>query len=438
MKRAEKKLHFQQRNPLASRGNIRNTNLRSMIISSSLLALSIGAHANSEVVNEPLEAMSTSDTQALVKYMHDFWSTDRIASATAMMMVDTGEDYGALTSNLDDMASNMMSDDQKNDTGAMEVTAGGEPESDTDDHHKNFYPDEWDKLKIDWGEYYKQFNLDDLSSIGDINAATGADTNADTNADATADAKTDTMVGTQNVYIYYDVNTSSTLQYMYPHRWMGKFTFTTPNGNSSCSATAISRNHVLTAAHCVYDTGRNRWYSNKAFHPAYRNGAKPYGTFATTGCTILRAWIDKSGSYSISTWARHDVAVCNVGRNTAGRTLNQSVGWAGRSWNYGYNQLHFNSGYPARNYRDQYLPYPAQYLRSCTAESFYHAADTLGSGCYYGRGISGGSLLRNYKVNVITGHANSVNSGIYIGSPNLYGARFSSNNIVPICNATGC
>ena len=145
-----------------------------------------------------------------------------------------------------------------------------------------------------------------------------------------------------------------------------------------------------------------------------------------------------TGGYAINTWARNDVAVITLRPNSAGRTVNQMVGYAGRSWNYGTSQLHFNSGYPFRSYTDATLTSAGSYLRSCTAESFQQTTETLGGGCYYGRGISGGSWLRNYKPFVLTGNVNSVNSGLFIGTQNLYGPRFNSNNIVPLCTARGC
>ena len=122
-----------------------------------------------------------------------------------------------------------------------------------------------------------------------------------------------------------------------------------------------------------------------------------------------------------------------------GRRSIGAVGWAGRLWNAGNNQLVFNSGYPQRIYTDAVIPNgPTQYLRACTAETFLQTTETLGSGCFWGRGISGGSWLVNYKPFVVSGKVNSVNSGLFIGQQNLYGARFNSNNIVPLCNARGC
>lgn len=253
------------------------------------------------------------------------------------------------------------------------------------------------------------------------------------------DEAADLETGTASVYTYYDVGTQSAFYNIYPHKWDGKLTFTTPSGGASCSATVISNNHIVTAAHCVYDTTLNRWYGNWVFTPAFRNGTAPYGTFTALNATVLTAWINLSGSYSINGWARYDVALIKLRPQSTGRTINQAVGWAGRIWNASSNQLVFNSGYPGKTYTDASISNgPAQYLRACVAESFLQTTDTLGSGCYWGRGISGGSWLLSYKPFALSGQVNSVNSGLFIGSPNLYGAKFTSNNIVPLCNASGC
>lgn len=248
--------------------------------------------------------------------------------------------------------------------------------------------------------------------------------------------------GTGSVYTAYDVNVSTTLWKIYPHIWSGKLTFETPSGGASCSATVISNNHIVTAAHCVYSQSTG-FYSNWVFTPAFRlasmsTPSAPYGTFSATSCAVLSAWTGLTGSFSIDGWSRHDVAVCRMGNNSAGQTLNGAVGWAGRMWDASYTQLVFNSGYPAKDYNDASLPNPASYLRACTAETFNRTTDTLGSGCRFGRGISGGGWLVGYKPLQVAGQVNSVNSGLFIGSQNLYGARFNSSNIVPLCNTMGC
>lgn len=246
--------------------------------------------------------------------------------------------------------------------------------------------------------------------------------------------------GTSQVYTSYTVNTIAALQTLFPHRAIGRLSFTTPAGTRYCSATSISNNNMLTAAHCLYDTpSRNQWYTNIVFRPAYRNGTSPYGAFPTSQCWVLTAWVNLSGSYSINGWARHDVGVCRMGRNSAGQTLNTAVGWLGREWNYSYIRHVHNMGYPFRDYNDVLLSSGAgAYLRTCIAESFQQTTETRGMGCNWGGGISGGPWIRGYQPNIVTGWATTVNSGIFIGTQNIYGARFNSSNIVPLCTAAGC
>ncbi len=367
-------------------------------------ALAYNAQADSSTVYEEASAADINKNQSKV-FSH--WTRERIAKAPAIIMIDKKKPSSPHKNSLS-INTNLM----------PMSTSGGSPALDSNTIHRQAYGDDWKKLETE---------LETLD-LGNAETTLGGE-----------DSLADILAGTAGTYINYDVNTINALWKAYPHKWIGKFTFTTPSGDASCSATAISNNHIVTAAHCVFDTpSRNAWYTNKAFTPAYRNGSAPYGTFATTGCRILTSWVNLSGSYDINTWTRHDVAVCNVGTNSIGQTLNAAVGWAGRSWDFSYEQVHFNAGYPARDVNDTYLSSPAQYLRACTAESFQQTTDTLGSGCFYGRGISGGPWLRNYAPFQVQGNVNSVNSGLFIGQHNLYGARFTSGNIKVLCDAEGC
>jgi V8-like Glu-specific endopeptidase len=243
--------------------------------------------------------------------------------------------------------------------------------------------------------------------------------------------------GTSATFTGYWGNKLAALQNIYPHRWVGRLSFTVPGGTSYCSATAISGNTIVTAAHCVYDTTNNRWYSRWAFSPAYRNGSAPYGTFAATTCWVLNAWVARAGNYGIA-WAKDDVAVCRMGRNTAGQLLNTAVGFAGRQWNWGYARHYHVMGYPFRNVSNQVITDAGKYLYICSAESFQWGADVRGAGCNMGGGMSGGPWLTGYAPGVVSGWVDGVNSGIFIGQNNMYGARFTSNNIVPLCNSAGC
>jgi V8-like Glu-specific endopeptidase len=249
---------------------------------------------------------------------------------------------------------------------------------------------------------------------------------------------TDVAEGTSQIYTSYWANKTATLQTLYPHRWVGRLSFTTPTGTSYCSATSLRNNVLLTAAHCIYDTTANRFYSKWVFTPAYRNGAAPYGTFPATTCRVLAAWVNLTGNFSINTWARHDVAVCNMGRNSAGVTLNGAVGWMGYQWNQPYIRHFHDLGYPFRNYNDQLIAESGNYLHACVAESFQQTTETRGLGCNMSRGKSGGPVMVGYAPGALTGAADGVYSGFFIGTRNMYAPRFNSSNIVPLCTAAGC
>lgn len=245
---------------------------------------------------------------------------------------------------------------------------------------------------------------------------------------------------TISTYTPYWLNRFKVSMKMFPHRYMGRLSFTNAGGGTSyCSAAATIGNNIVTAAHCIYDTTSNVWFSNWAFVPSYRYGWTPYGTFPWAGCTILTAWISLTGGYNINTWAPYDVGVCTMGTNSGGQSLNAAVGGAGYEWNFGYIRHVHQAGYPWRDYNNLAIPWAGRYLHTCVGETFLRATDVRGVGCNMASGISGGPWLRDYALMDRTrGWITGVSSGVVWGSPNSYGARFTSNNIVPLCNARGC
>lgn len=393
--------------------------LRLVIISSLSLyvaAFAFPAFSDTEILSESSRGLSSAAAQSKTV---EHWTSERVAAAPPLEMVET---IGTGTRMMPEAGHTATRASQA--TVAPSRSPGSSPGSGAlipaDRFHQQAYPEEWTGLNLDTSFFYVPNELEIAVMI--------------------TDRRDDALDGTESIYTAYTVNWKPELWRIYPHRWQGKLTFTTPSGDASCSATAISNNNIVTAAHCVYDTEyNNRWYTNKAFHPAYRAGQRPYGTFPTTTCSILTAWANLAGDYRINTWAPFDLAVCSVGPNSAGSTLNDAVGWAGRSWNHGYSQLVFQGGYPTRNYNLNILGSPGQYLRSCTAESFQQAWNVLGMGCPYKRGNSGGSWLRHYHPNSTGGNLiNSVVSGSFSGDPNSFGVRFTTGNIVALCNARGC
>ena len=71
----------------------------------------------------------------------------------------------------------------------------------------------------------------------------------------------------------------------------GKVFFSDGSANYVCSGTALTSGNesvVWTAGHCVNE-GPGAFYTNWAFVPAYKDGARPYGTWtARTLLTTVR------------------------------------------------------------------------------------------------------------------------------------------------------
>lgn len=216
-----------------------------------------------------------------------------------------------------------------------------------------------------------------------------------------------------------------------PYYRIGRLFFKTSSGaGGSCSASVIGPNTIVTAAHCVYDTDTNRSYTNFSFCPAYRAGTCPYGTFSWTRRLILTNYINASRFvYGI----RYDVALVELGKNSSGKGVHQMVGYMGRSWNQGYTQSVRTVGYPGKFYN-------GAYSWICNSSTISAGTDIMEMGCNSGPGHSGGPWVRsfgsgNYVNNVMSyGYTSGTLKDKHMGA-----ARFSSSNIVPLCDASpGC
>lgn len=366
-----------------------------------------GVPAGEVTVSGPVTGVSFSPAAqaAAVAY----WSKDRIVAAAPLVVASQTTDDSAPV--LDAPAALGPSNPGST---APVATAPGAPAADADRQARRAYPREWAAI--------------DAAVRDEIR-----------NAPAWVESPT-APEGTSQTFTSYIINQQAAVQKNFPHRVAGKLTFNTPGGASSCSASVISGNNVIvTAAHCIYDTPtRNQFYTNIVFTPAFRNGNAPYGTFPAQNCWVLNSWINLSGGYAINTWADDDVAVCKMGNNSANKSLSNLTGWFGRAWDQGYVQHFHTLGYPVNSTANTALPNGGKYLRSCQSESFQQATDVVGTGCDLGPGHSGGAFIVGYKLNEVSGQVRSVYSGYFTNTNNAYGARFTSNNIVPLCNVAGC
>jgi V8-like Glu-specific endopeptidase len=192
----------------------------------------------------------------------------------------------------------------------------------------------------------------------------------------------------------------------------------------------VSGNNVIvTAAHCCWDRSAGNWVGGWSFAPAYHQGNAPFGTFGWSSATVLNSWINNGDVHS-------DVCVIKLQNDRSGRGVTFYTGWLGRSWNWPVTQVHHALGYP------QNLG-GGNVLELCVSESYGTSANcggdgVLDTGCSMTFGSSGGPWIRNYRSD------NWVNSVVHGPSctgtfgKTFNGARFTSDNIVTLCNAAGC
>ena len=215
----------------------------------------------------------------------------------------------------------------------------------------------------------------------------------------------------------------------YPDAAIGKLF----SSGGSCSASVVSGNNaIVTAAHCCYDRRKKTWIGGWVFAPAYKNGSAPFGTFDWSSATILNSWISNGDVPS-------DVCVIRLANDSKDRGVTFYTGWLGRSWNFGSVQEHHALGYPGNLGG-------GNILQLCTSESFSPnifcgGGNILNTGCSMTFGSSGGPWIRSYRggnwVNsVVHGYDSSSCTGTF--GQTFNGARFTSGNIVTICNAAGC
>ena len=200
-----------------------------------------------------------------------------------------------------------------------------------------------------------------------------------------------------------------------------------------CSASVVSGNNVIvTAAHCCYDRSKKQFINGWVFAPGYNNGSTPFGTFNWSSATVLNSWINNGDIPS-------DVCVIKLANDSHNHGVAYYTGWLGRSWDWGSIQDHHAAGYPGNLGN-------GNTLELCTSESFSPSNSCGGNGvldmgCSMTYGSSGGPWIRNYRsdnwVNsVVHGYDSQSCTGTF--GQTFNGARFTSGNIVTLCNVAGC
>ncbi|POM22766.1 hypothetical protein BTM25_49700 [Actinomadura rubteroloni] len=182
---------------------------------------------------------------------------------------------------------------------------------------------------------------------------------------------------------------------------VGKVFFHKPSGGDwVCSASALnspSKQLVITAGHCVHEGKGGKWMTNWTFVPRYRNGSRPFGTFAAKQFRTFNTWISSS-AYNrdvgmVTTWPLN------------GRKLVNVVGGNGLSWNYPKNVAVTVLGYP-KNFSS------GQIQAWCKGTTRDAGGGRIALNCNFQPGSSGGPWIRNFDNTTGRGQTNGVTSTI--------------------------
>lgn len=85
---------------------------------------------------------------------------------------------------------------------------------------------------------------------------------------------------------------------VYPYLTIGKLYFTIPHqGNFTCSASVLNNRIIITAGHCVHSglDGKNGFYKNFMFIPAYHKGKAPVGRWYGRYVAVHAHWANGGG-----------------------------------------------------------------------------------------------------------------------------------------------
>ncbi|MCI1798411.1 MAG: hypothetical protein LKI60_09265 [Bifidobacterium tibiigranuli] len=166
---------------------------------------------------------------------------------------------------------------------------------------------------------------------------------------------------------------------------VGKVFYTYRGSNYVCSGSAINspnKSVVSTAAHCVHDGAHQGWHTNIAFAPAYYNGVSRYGLWNWNNAITFKEWINNSDN-------SRDQAFFTV-HNRNGRSLVNTVGGNGLSYNYGQRQNNVRIwGWPTDPPYTGRIPH---YCEGKTYKRFQWSSD-MRMECGMGGGASGGPWL---------------------------------------------
>ena len=201
------------------------------------------------------------------------------------------------------------------------------------------------------------------------------------------------------------------------NRSIGKLFLSHPSGVGKCTAVVVdapNQSTLLTAGHCL-NSATNGGTTSARFVPGYHDGIEPFGGWTSARLAQAAPWAASRNS-------RFDFAFVVVGRNRAGKAVEDVVGALPIAFNQPRNQAYRLFGFP----EDPTPPYDGQRLWACDSSYGGDVADALSgpprmlAGCDFQDEASGGPWLsaQGAVASVISAGSQShpdIISGPYLG-----------------------
>lgn len=180
--------------------------------------------------------------------------------------------------------------------------------------------------------------------------------------------------------------------FTYPISTIGVLYFVVPGqGLFRCSASAIARNTIATAGHCVYSPGVG-FHNSFIFCPSYVGPGTPPGPECLRGDWGWTGAAATSTAWTLGQIDRDYACVVTNAGNLGQGPLGDTTGWLGRAFNWATRQAEFAWGYPAG------APFNGNLIQTVTSTEWYQVNMSPGDGPgidhlskYIGSDMTGGS-----------------------------------------------